>query len=272
MLKFKKFQTRNIKTAMNLFKNILLLSFFVLVFLFDSNSNLLAQDSSSGFAVSIPVIGDGVKDTLIVCSTDSGYALCQNSYSPNMYGVITLNPSVYFDSSDTDLYPVVSNGKVYVKVKADKQIKVGDYITSSEVLGVGQKALKSGYVLGTALEEVAPQEGIDTKEILVSISVKPAILTQEAGMNLISLIKEGIDGAFLSPLSAFRYFLSGLIVIVTLVISLIHFGRVLKSGVDALGRNPLASRSIQLGLLLNVILIIASIAVGLTIAFLILKL
>lgn len=248
---------------------------FAAILIFDIsifNSVVHAQNNSSGFAVTIPVSGNGVIDGAMVCSTDVGYSLCERSYNPNMYGVVTTSPSIYFDNSQAGSYPVVSNGKAYVLVQGGSDpIKVGDYITSSDALGIGQKAQKSGYVLGTALEDYLETDPQKTKKILVSISVKPAILTQQAGTNLIEMIKEGIDGAFLSPLSALRYVVSGVIVIATVLFGLMHFGKIAKSGVEALGRNPLAGRMIQFGILLNVLMTIVIMISGLAIGFLILK-
>lgn len=244
----------------------------VLLFNLLSVQSVFAQNSASGFAITIPVSGTGIVDGSMVCSTDTGYSLCERSYNPNMYGVVTTTPSIYFDNSAVGSYPVVSNGKAYVLVKGGSDpIKVGDYITSSDTLGVGQKAQKSGYVLGTALEDYLENDPTKQKKILVSISVKPAILTQQAGTNLIEMIKEGIDGAFLSPLSALRYVVAGIVVVATVVFGLMHFGKIAKSGVEALGRNPLAGKMIQFGILLNVLMTLVIMVSGLAIGFLILK-
>lgn len=233
---------------------------------------VFAENNSVGVAITIPVSGADVFDGAIVCSTDKGYALCDNPYNPNMYGVVSLNPSIYFDSSEIGSYPIVSTGKVYILVKGGQNpIKIGDYITSSDSQGIGQKSLKSGYVIGSAMEEFNETDNSKTKKILVSMSIKPAILSQQAGTNLIQMIKEGIDGAFLSPLSALRYVVAGIIVISTVIFGMMHFGKIAKSGVEALGRNPLAGKMIQFGILLNVLMTIGIMISGLAIGFLILK-
>lgn len=251
-------------------RNILFVIIFCLFLVWPKD--IFAQNNSSGFAVSIPVKGNDIFDGAVICSTDVGYSLCDRAYNPNMYGVVSLTPSIYFDNSAVGSYPIVSSGKVYILVKGDADtIKIGDYITSSETLGIGQKAKKSGYIIGNALEAFNETDNSKTKKILVSISIKPAILSQQAGVNLMEMIKEGIDGAFLSPLSALRYVVSGLIVVLTVTISMMHFGKIAKSGVEALGRNPLAGKMIQFGILLNVVMTIVIMVVGLAIGFLILK-
>lgn len=231
-----------------------------------------AQNNASGIAVSVPVKGENIFDGAIICSAENGYGLCDKNYNPNMYGVVSLSPSIYFENISVGSYPVVSNGKVYISVKGGADtIKVGDYITSSDTPGVGQKAFKSGYVIGNALEEYSETDNSKIKKILVSISIKPAILTQAAAQNLIEIIKEGIDSTFLSPLSALRYVIAGFLLITTVLYGLTHFGRIAKSGIDAIGRNPLAGRTISAGIVLNVILAVVVMVAGIVIGFIILR-
>lgn len=251
-------------------KKILPIFIFFLLFLFATNS--FAQDNSSGFAISIPVTGN-IVDGSLVCSSEFGYSLCDVSYNPNMYGVITLDPSVYFeDTISVGSYPVISNGKVYVLARGGVDvIKIGDYVTSSDTAGIAQKAQKSGYVIGTALEDFTETDPEITKRILVSVSVKPAVLSQQAGMNLIQLMKEGIDTAFLSPVSSLRYIMAAFISGLSVVAGLFYFGKIAKSGVEALGRNPLAGKTIQFGIVMNVLLTIGIMGAGLLIGYIILK-
>lgn len=236
---------------------------------------VLAQDNSSAIAISIPVTGDNLFDGAIVCSYETGYKLCENSYSPNMYGVVSLTPSVYLENDNatsSGQIPVISNGKAYVLVSGGPDpIMKGDYITSSDVAGIGHKAQKSGYVLGTALEDFTETNPDVTKKVLISMSIKPAILSQAAGVNLIQLIREGVDSAFLSPLSALRYILAGVVAAGSVAAGLFYFSRIAKTGVEALGRNPLAKNTIQVGIILNVLLSIGIMAVGLGIGYIILR-
>lgn len=250
---------------------VIYLGFSVLSFVFATDA--IAQNNASGIAVTIPVTdSDGVFDGAIVCSGVDGYTLCNQPFNPNIYGVVSLSPSVYLDNSTTGSYPVISSGKVYILVKGGEDvIKIGDYITSSDSPGIGQKATKSGYVIGNALEEYAETDNSKTKKILVSISIKPAILTQAAAQNLIEMIKQGIDSTFLSPLSALRYLIAGFIVVTTVLYGLTHFGKIANSGIQAIGRNPLAGRTISAGIVLNVILAVIVMVAGVVIGFVILR-
>ena len=59
-------------------------------------------------------------------------------------------------------------------------------------------------------------------------------------------------------------------VVASFVFGILHFGKMAKSGVEALGRNPLAAKTIQFGILLNVLIAIVIMALGLGIAYLVL--
>ena len=77
-----------------------------------------AQESnSSGTSISISVIDKDAKDGNIVSQTNKGYALSKSPYDPDIYGVITQNPSVYLENTEIpDAQPVVTWGKAYVLV------------------------------------------------------------------------------------------------------------------------------------------------------------
>lgn len=231
----------------------------------------LAQVNSSGVAISAAVSGETF-DGGIVCSDLANlYSSCKKEYDPNMYGVITLTPGLSFDSGQAGSVPVVSAGSVYVVVSSlNGDIKKGDYVTSSKTPGVGQLAKKSGYVLGVALEDYSSPDIQATGKILLNINAKPAVLTAGASANLFQLIKDGVEGAFESPLSALRYIVAGILAVISFVFGFLHFGRMAKSGVEAIGRNPLAAKTIQFGIMLNVLIAIVIVGAGLGIAYIVL--
>jgi F0F1-type ATP synthase membrane subunit c/vacuolar-type H+-ATPase subunit K len=51
---------------------------------------------------------------------------------------------------------------------------------------------------------------------------------------------------------------------------MIYFGKASRAGIEAVGRNPLAKRVIQLTVVMNIVLTIVIVLVGLAIAYLIL--
>lgn len=232
----------------------------------------LAQTSQS-VAISIPVTGD-VREGSIVC-TDSieskVYSPCTREYDSNMTGVVSPTASVSFDDGLPGSVLVTSSGNTHVLVSSiNGNIKKGDYVTSSKTPGVGQLAKKSGYVLGTALADYSSDDAQSTGLLLVNLSPRPAVLTAGARNNLMQLIFEGVSGAFESPLAALRYVIAGILVVVSFIFGLLHFGKMAKSGVEALGRNPLAAKTIQFGIMLNVLIAIVIMGIGLGIAYIVL--
>lgn len=230
---------------------------------------VMAADFSPGVAISIP-IAEKVSSGMVICSTDQTYSLCQKEYDSTMVGIVVADPAVSFESTDDrDGYvSVLRDGKTYVKVStANGKINIGDKLTSSTQKGILVKSDKSGYVLGTALSSY---DGSEPGEVLVAIDIKPVTLTDGATSNLVDIIQDGLDGIFLSPLSALRYIAASIIVVSAAIAGFIYFGKVARSGVDAIGRNPLASRAIQMSVILNVILTMFIIGLGVGVAYLIL--
>lgn len=251
-----------------------LLAVFVVIFVFGTCavSRASAQVNSSAVAVPIKVIGE-VTNSTVLCAYPEGNSPCNKAYDPNTFGVVVLDPAIAFETTEKKdgEVPVVTNGKVYVNVSTiNGNIKAGDYITSSVKSGVAQKAVKSGFVLGTAMEDFENDNPDSVGSIYVLVSIRPAILSSGAGANLIEMLRNGVDAAFMTPLAALRYVIAATVVIVTLIYGLLHFGKISKSGVEAIGRNPMAGKRIQFSVIINVLLTLVIIAVGLGLAYLIL--
>jgi hypothetical protein len=74
-------------------------------------------------------------------------------YDPLMIGVISKSPAMTLGEGGENKRPVALVGKVPVKVTTKNgEIKIGDYLTSSDIPGVAMKATKPGRVIGIALE------------------------------------------------------------------------------------------------------------------------
>jgi hypothetical protein len=253
-------------------RNILTVSLIFTLFLVSTPKEVLAQEAASGIAVPIPINGE-TKDGYIICSSIEGNSPCIKAYDPGMFGVVTQEPAVSFkqDIPQEGTQPLISAGKTYVLVSTEKGvIKKGDFVTSSVIPGVGMKAVKSGYVLGSALEDYNETDPKKIGKILVSVSIRPAVLSSGAGANLIEMIREGIDAAFLTPLAALRYVIASIIIAASVILGFVYFGKIAKSGVEAVGRNPLAGARIQSSVLINVVLTILIMAGGLLVAYIVL--
>lgn len=232
------------------------------------------QSLTEGVAISISMPeGENAQDGDIVSSSDKGFTITKTAYDPLLYAVIADNPAVILDNNAiAGKEFILTNGKAYVRVSTKNgPIKKGDFITSSEIPGVGQKADKGGYVLGLALEDFTSNNSQDIGKILVSIDIRFQSL-QNARTNLIETVKLAVEAPFLTPLGAMRYLLASLIAVGSFVLAFISFGKVARGGVEALGRNPLASKVIEVTVIINVLLTIAILLVGLGIAYLILVL
>lgn len=235
---------------------------------------IYANEAASGVATSIK-LDDEIKNGQVICTNEEGNSLCERGYDSNMVGIVNLTPAVSLETEipQEGYAPVVNSGETLVIVNGENgDIVDGDFITSSTVKGEASKALKSGYVLGTALESFSPTDEKSTKTILVALNIRPVVLSQGASDNLIELVKQGLESAFLTPLSSLRYIVAAIVVIISVWYGFRQFGKVAQSGVEAVGRNPLASRAIQFSVFFNVILTLGIIAVGLIIAYLVLVL
>lgn len=216
-------------------------------------------------AGSVAVENPDLTSGTIICAYAEGNLPCNREYDPAVLGVIDREPGVYLQNvSQTQTLPLVTSGKATVRVKADTGIKKGDFVTSSTEAGVGQKAKRSGYVVGTAQ---ADQQG---ETVLVEVGVRPALVMEGIRGNLLETIREGLAAVYLTPLTALRYMLALVVTVIAFTLGFMYFGRVAKTGVEAVGRNPLASRTIQLSVVFNIGLTAIIMIAGLVLAYLIL--
>lgn len=231
-----------------------------------------AQSLTEAVAITISLAADETaQDGDIISTSNEGFVLAKTAYDPMLYGVIADSPAVALENSAIEAGKlVITNGKGYVRVRTQGEpIRKGDFITSSDIPGVGQKANQSGYVLGIALEDFASDNPEDIGKVLVSLDIR-FNSAQNGRANLIQIVRQGLEAPFLTPLGALRYLLASLITVGSFVLAFLSFGRVARGGVEALGRNPLASRVIEVTVIINVVLTVAILLVGLGISYLIL--
>lgn len=246
--------------------------FFItgILFLF-VNTNIKAQEIGGSVGVSVNKDVENVEEGAIMCNREGKMILCDEEFSPEIAGVYTQKPAILIEDTSINGIPLVNNGKVSVLVTSEKgNIKPGDYITSSKTPGYGVKADKSGNVLGLALEEFSGSDNNSKGKVLVLIDIRPAIIATSSRGNLIETLKQAFLAPTLTPLSSLRYLLAILLAVGAFVIGFNYFGKVSKSGVEALGRNPLAGRMIQINVIINLIFTVAIMFAGLALAYAIL--
>jgi F0F1-type ATP synthase membrane subunit c/vacuolar-type H+-ATPase subunit K len=232
---------------------------------------LLAQVDSLGVALPVEV-EEETQSGDIICTRQGGLVLCPEAYDPSIYGVVTASPSLALESDDLAGLPLaVQSGDAIVRVSTvNGAIEVGDLITSSEMPGVGQKATVNGFVLGLALEAYGSTDPNDIGEILVSLNIHPSSSFVGSRTNLVANIRQALSSPVVAPLDSFRYLLAFIIAIISFALGFVYFGRVVRTGVEAIGRNPLASRMIQVTVLINIVITIVIVLTGLVVALLIL--
>jgi F0F1-type ATP synthase membrane subunit c/vacuolar-type H+-ATPase subunit K len=257
--------------AANLF-NLVLMSKKVLTLIVFLISSRLVFAASFSPAVSMQTENNVGNEGDIVSYNEGKYALSAKSYDVSMFGVIVSNPNTAYVDLNLPNYKLVSSfGEMLVNVTAKNgNIKTGDYITSSDYLGVGEKAQESGQILGIALEDYAPQNPTDIAKILVFVDIKTNFVDKTISKNLLEVLKSSLTSPFMTPVEALRYLLAIAIVFATFVIGFSNFGRITGTSVEALGRNPLAGPSIRKVVFFNFAMTALIMILGLGIAYFIL--
>ena len=232
-----------------------------------------AQNLSSGTATGITV-NDKVQNGDIITSTTNGYKRASSPYDPQLFGVVTNNPALYVrNTTSPHDVPVISLGDTMVRVSSiNGNIKFGDFITSSPILGVGQIATANGFVLGRAEQSYSNNDPKKVGLILVTLQPHYQQLTNDLIHNATNAFTLGLSAAFTSPLGVIRYFVSGLITLLSFFFGFRFFARTSNRGVEAIGRNPLAKQAILLSVLINTVITIIVMFLGVAISYLILVL
>lgn len=234
----------------------------------------VSSNASLGVANYKPVIDSNVKEGDIISSSDKGYILSKIPYDPNMTGIITQKAAIVLNEDISGgAQPVMSNGTTVVNVTTSNgAIVKGDLITTSETAGVGMKATKSGYVLGTALEGFSSSGPKTVGQVALSINIHfNRLKAANTAGSLKDIFSLSALAATESPIMVFKYVMAGLVIVASVGAGLFMFGRTANKGLEALGRNPMAQKIIEMGMFINVVLAVVVVGAGVFIASLILK-
>lgn len=237
-------------------------------------SPVLSSEASLGVARLVDVIDEDVIDGHVISTTENGAILSIVPYDGQVMGVVARDAAIVIGSSDVENgVPVISHGQVYILVSTQEgAINKGGLLTTSNIPGVAVKAVKSGYVLGVALEDYDNSDPQRTEKIVVDLNLhyfnsKPTFPGSLSDILKIALLPTR-DG----PAPIFKYVVAAAVVLASFAFSFLTFGRTAAKGVEALGRNPAARKTIYLGIIFNVSVIVVIVLAGLTVAFLILRL
>ncbi len=189
--------------------------------------------------------------------------LTQNN-ATKMFGVVVSpnsSPVSLSSTSGGHQAYVATSGVADVLVSdQDGAIGIGDYITISSVSGIGMKAGSSdSTILGKATStfdgsnalgtttlknSAGHQQTVQLGEVAVSISVGRNPLEKGSASSLPGFLQRASQNISGKPVSATRVYIGLVILLISAVISgsLLYAG--VRSGIIAIGRNPLSKKSI----------------------------
>lgn len=245
-----------------------------------------AQESKGIEVTSVYEIADtDAVEGDIVTATEKGLVRANIGFDPKIFGIIQEQPLLVY-RTQVKGKPVVRSGVAQVNVTTlNGPIKYGDYITSSAVLGKGQKASESGYVLGMALAAFdgtgAPQIDstrgkVSLGQIPVAVRIEYAELTNPRfagrlfGFIGTALLENVSDPKQIG--NVVRFIAAGLIILLSFTFGFLTFSRSIAKSIEALGRNPLAKTTIQLSIIINIVLLVVTAIVGIVASILIIRL
>lgn len=231
---------------------------------------------SVGIANYVPVKGEDVRDGAIISFDSKGYKLSSGPFDSSIIGVIGFTPAISLDMGDAGTYPVVSSGNAIVNASMEGgAIKKGDLIAASSAPGVGMKATKSGMVLGTAQEDYNSSDPKKVGRVAVNLNIQYFTFKERGGAikrSLADIANLSAIAATEAPSVVFRYVLAAIVIVISILLGFASFVKTANNGVRALGRNPLAGKMIELGILLNVLITFIIVGAGVSIAYLVIRL
>jgi hypothetical protein len=259
------------------FKSLILLFLGIFLFSLSAPTFSLAQ-FSLGVSTYYPIQGD-VNDGDIIVIKDGTYEKAMSKYQPGIVGVYIEKPSLEFKPENTEgMKPVLSTGESYVNVSTTNgAIRRNDFLTSSDIPGVAMLSTAKGYVVGNALEDYNESDPTKIGKIRVSIFVQDTnssalTLGGKEGINILDIFSASKLALYESPSDSFKYIVAATVVVISFIFGFITFRKVAVKGVEAIGRNPLASKVIGVGILLNLIITVSIIIAGLVLAYFIVTL
>ena len=185
-------------------------------------------------------------------------------------GLLRTLPAASIDNENIEGRLVTSQGKVRVLLSSENgEVLAGDFVTSSSTPGQAMRATDNGYVLGVSL--IDQEVGIDGQlSTVVALNIHFEAGLSNTRSNLLQVLRGGFSIPLFEPLASLRYLIAALLVLISFSLGFVFFGRMARTGVEAIGRNPLASRMIQANVLVNIIVTIVIVLTGLFAAYLIL--
>lgn len=253
--------------------------FFSILLILFSISTAFAQSFPLGVSTYYPVEVE-VNDGDIIAQVEGKFVKSTLQYQPAVIGIYVSNPSLEFrpEQLGENDKAIISSGEAYVNVTSKNgEIKRNDFLTSSDISGVAMLAPAKGHVIGTALEDYTATDTERVGKIRVNVFIQDnrasnLSLTETEGINILDIFSASKLALYQSPSESFKYIVAAVVVIISFIFGFLTFRKVAVKGVEAIGRNPLASKVIGLGILLNLVITVSIIIAGLVLAYFIITL
>lgn len=229
-----------------------------------------------GIAVPLELAGS-IPTGSIISYKNNEYYLTDQAYDRHMVGVATEEPAIELLSSTApgeNEHAMVYDGLVTVRVVTENgQIKVNDMLTSSNTPGAAMRTTQSGYIIGVAQEAYdGTEEGRIPILLTVKYVSKDTLTATQDEVALTDLPGSIFLGITNDPERLLRYVSAAVIMIASLAVAFFTVAKVARSGVEALGRNPLASKTIVFGIVMNIFFSIGIVGMGAAGAYMIITL
>jgi F0F1-type ATP synthase membrane subunit c/vacuolar-type H+-ATPase subunit K len=236
--------------------------------------SILQGTGALGVAKLVSVAEKDVRDGTVLSVGTTGAVSSSIPYDSQVLGVVARNAAIVITSANTENgVPVIPYGQVYVLVSSrDGAIKKGDMLTTSTIPGVAVLAKISGYVIGSAMEDYNGSDPKRPELIAVDLDLHYFNAKPTFPGSLSDILKVALLSTKNGPSALFKYIVAALVVIGSFILGFMTFGRTAAKGVEALGRNPAASKIIGVGIVFNVAIVVVIVLAGLTVAFFILRL
>lgn len=210
----------------------------------------------------------------IMIYQDGEFKRATEAYSPNLFGVLEADPIIVQQTGTGQ--PITTNGTANVNVTSSNgTIKAGDYITSSTNPGKGQKADRDGPVLGKALADLDGEGQIPVEVYIQNTGDVGAGSGGGAANRFFNTIDAILQKNLESQEASFKliqYILAALVFLGSIIFSFLSFTRSIPKSIEAIGRNPLAKRSIQVSIIITSVLTIFVTLLGVIASLMILRL
>lgn len=207
----------------------------------------------------------------------------------NIFGVVVEEgetPIHFSGTSEEEQQAAVStSGEVYVFVSdINGDIQAGDAITATVINGVGGKATDDGRAIGIAkesfegdeqntnlrsieLETATGESTVYIGKIRVSLNVYDYIAPREE-RDILTQLQNTAEAIAEKPVSLVKVITASIISLITLVVVVIMLGSSVQGSMIALGRNPLAKKTIISSMVKVILLSVLVLTLGTATAYL----